>query len=1092
MPELFINCTERKQIMISYPSSPISHPNHVKTPAILVILCSIVLFAFILTPVSGDDTASAASQTGDSGATGSAGTAVASGSSVSGGGTALSAGSSTGSNPGSGAAGNADSASDSSTGSSSSGEGGIESSLSTGSSSVTSSGNEAVEITGSNTDLSSESTEPGEHLTDDEPATPATEEEGSPGFDLLSQEETTSLDQDEKDAGEESGEVEENPDEGEDVLGDDGESEEFSGEDDGLLGSGGGSATLFCGDLEVLADTTMITEQIPEVTGETVNEQLSSLCGEETGSGYWGDPVIDFASYNPNTAVVDTVNAGSNLNLKYDDAYGFGWVDAGTKNDRNDDYYQIGFDPVISTDPNAQTIGWFSKGWGDLFSLQSSISTSASYAIRIYATDLCIEGNGNTIDSTDTGISIGHWTSTPDQTGSGITIQNTDFAGTDGIRGDVRDGSDGGSLTVSDCTFDNSFYAIQVEAAGADAANDGDPGGNGGSVSVQNSVITSGILDIDVSGGETTEYGNSGSNGSDGPGGNGEAGGNGGSGGTITLDTIESSGNIQLRANGMDGSVGGNGGNGDEGSSSPSGFDGGDGAAGGNGGNGGTITVKNTITTGLLDIEGRGGNGGEGGWGGDGGDGSFGGTAGSGGDGANGGTGGQGGSITLESVEVTTNTLYLDIDGGTGGSGGNSGYAGDMHSGASPGSVGNSGSGGTGGAAGTLSGTTVTADQVSISADGGSGGIGGLGRVGSSRLDGAVDWGGAGGNGGNGGYGNIGGTVTLSSLTADQVTVGSSGGRGGNGGDAGDGGSGGTYRGGDGGDGGTGGNGADGRTTTITSSTLTSSTILTANGKDGGDAGDGGTGGDGNDDGSDGSAGSSGAGGNGGSVEFSSNTLGDAYSLTIFATGGNPAGYGGGYTAGNPVSVTDNTIQFENTEDWLKINLHGPGGTGTPTIRNNGPHRNDPANNGGTPQQHPGEGDPGDGDGLSQESGMAMSLSVQSAGVLPNPGAGEVTISLTLEQNGQVNIPPGSSVILRPSGSQGTDSGDITTAWSDDGTTLTASFPYPIPDTPGDYSYSFQPYMSQTTPAGDTILVPVGDPVTVVIHVAADGSVTVT
>lgn len=123
---------------------------------------------------------------------------------------------------------------------------------------------------------------------------------------------------------------------------------------------------------------------------------------------------------------------------------------------------------------------------------------------------------------------------------------------------------------------------------------------------------------------------------------------------------------------------------------------------------------------------------------------------------------------------------------------------------------------------------------------------------------------------------------------------------------------------------------------------------------------------------------------------------------------------------------------------------------------------------------------------------MAMSLSVQSAGVLPNPSAGGVTVSLNLVQNGQVSIPPGSAIILRPSGSQGTGSGDILTVWSEDGTTLTASFPYPIPDSPGDYSYSFQPYMSQTTPAGDTILVPVGNPVTIVIHVGADGSTTVT
>ena len=840
-----------------------------------------------------------------------------------------------------------------------------------------------------------------------------------------------------------------------------------------------GTVTTSGGNLEVLADTTMLTSEIPEISGETVGEQIVSLCGEEETSGYWGDHVIDFASYDPTTA--DTTPSATNVNLKYNDAYGFGWVDASTAGDKSDDYYQIG-----------TGTGSFETTWGTIFSILTDITTTASYAIRIYATDLLIEGNGNTVESADTGISVAHYISSPDQTGSGITIQNTDFSGTNGISGDVMDGTDGGSLTISGCTFDNSFYAIVVSAEGADATNNGDPGGDGGSVTVQNSVITSGILDVDVSGGETTGYGNSGSNGSNEPGGNGEAGGNGGSGGTITLDTIGSSGNIQLDANGMDGSSGGSGGNGDVGSSSPSGYDGGDGAIGGNGGNGGTITVKNTETTGYLDVSARGGNGGEGGYGGAGGDGTFGGTAGSGGDGKNGGTGGDGGRITFESVEVTANNLYLDIDGGTGGNGGHSGYAGNMHSGASSGSVGNSGTGGTGGAARTLSGTTVSADQVSISADGGSGGNGGLGRTGSSLLDGAVDWGGAGGNGGNGGDGKTGGSVTLSGLTADQVTIGSSGGRGGNGGDAGNGGSGGTYRGGDGGDGGTGGNGADGGTTTITSSTLTSSTILTANGKDGGDAGDGGTGGDGNDDGSDGSAGTDGAGGNGGSVEFSANTLGDAYSLTLFATGGNPAGYGGGYTAGNPVSVTDNTIQFENTDDWLKINLYGPGGTGTPTIRNNGPHRNDPANNGGTSQQHPGEGDPGNGDGSSRGSGMAMSLSVQSAGVLPNPGAGEVTITLNLVQNGQVSIPPGSAVILRSSGSQGTGSGDIQTVWSDDGTTLTASFPYPVPDTPGDYSYTLQPYMSQTTPSGETILIPIGDPVTIVIHVSTDGSVTVT
>jgi len=155
--------------------------------------------------------------------------------------------------------------------------------------------------------------------------------------------------------------------------------EEPSQEITGSLKGDTGTVTSSGENLETLADTTMVTEEIPDITGETVTEQLSSLCGEEV-SGFWGDPVIDFARYDPTTA--DTTPSATNANLEYDDAYGFGWVDYGNDGDKSNDYYQIG-----------KSDGSFDTTWGNIFTLQSSITTSASCAIHIRAANVLNSAN---------------------------------------------------------------------------------------------------------------------------------------------------------------------------------------------------------------------------------------------------------------------------------------------------------------------------------------------------------------------------------------------------------------------------------------------------------------------------------------------------------------------------------------------------------------------------------------------------------------------------------------------------------------------------------------------------------------------------
>jgi len=554
-----------------------------------------------------------------------------------------------------------------------------------------------------------------------------------------------------------------------------------------------GSGTTSSEDLAVLADTTMMTEVIPEVTGEMVTDQLSSLCGDDTESGYWGDPVIHFDSYN--AASPSTSPSGTNTNLAYSDVWGFGWVNVEDDGDDDDkksnDYYQIG----------TAATGWFNRFWGNIFSLQSSISTSASYAIRIFATDVKISGNSYSIESTadsGTAISIEHAISNPIQTGEGITIENAQITGTNGITGTVLNGNDGGKIAITDSNFDNTDYALNIDASGRDSTTvEGQPGGNGGTITVQGKESTiTGKVTLKANGGAGKDTDETPAT-------------NGGTAGTILVNVKEVNTdefNIETK--------GGNGGN-----ASAVLIDTGN---GGSGGKGGMIrfAIENDLKAGTFDASG--GNGGRGGLGGNG-------YKDNGHDGGDGGDGGDAGTVQIwasstEAAPLKTGIVYAKGgNGGTGGDGGKSLVAvggDDVY-----GIGGTGGDGGDGGNGGRID-IILTPGSLQIGLDAQA--IGGNGGDGGDRGRGDAD--GLGGNGGNGGDG---GHLSLWADTIDSITNLSI-----NGGDGGTGGIGGGSTGGFGGD-------APLATLYIESGSVPGTITATATGGNGGNDGGGGTQGNG-------------------------------------------------------------------------------------------------------------------------------------------------------------------------------------------------------------------------------------------------------
>lgn len=234
------------------------------------------------------------------------------------------------------------------------------------------------------------------------------------------------------------------------------------------------------------------------------------------------------------------------------------------------------------------------------------------------------------------------------------------------------------------------------------------------------------------------------------------------------------------------------------------------GLAGSNGGNV-QIQAGTNVTTGFIRAFGGGGGGG--------GDGDS-NTSGDGYSGGSGGDGGVGGT-----VEVTSNTGSIFINGdintsGGGGGGGGGGGAGaqGFFSGYNGGAGGSGGNGGNGGNIGIISSATISVSGPLLAAGGGSGGSGGTGGTGFGALNNApVEGGGGGGGGGSFGGGGGGGAAGGSIFLGGDGTMADGGAGGGGFGGGGGGGSGGFlpnrpgggYGGGiAGGSGGTGGTGA--------------------------------------------------------------------------------------------------------------------------------------------------------------------------------------------------------------------------------------------------------------------------------------------
>ncbi|MBN1167478.1 MAG: hypothetical protein JXA44_10170 [Methanospirillaceae archaeon] len=595
-------------------------------------------------------------------------------------------------------------------------------------------------------------------------------------------------------------------------------------------------------DLAVLADTTMLTEEIPEMTGDSVAEQVASLCGgDNTWTGYWGDPVIDFFAYsnNPdpsqiyNSEAQNPLNLKTYTNLRYDSSYGFGWVDDGILNDKSDDYYQIGTESgtfLLGDDDDDDDDD--ENDWGNIFSIVSDIATKASYAIRIYATDITIKGNGKNVQSSGAGISLD--TQDQQQLGDGIVIEEVNFAGTDGIVGTVRnwwydeetETEHRGDITITNCNFENTGVALDIDASGKDSGIIGDPGEEQITASGTGGTIT-------VAGADTTIKGDiilkaNGGNGMDGQfyGSDDDLmylpATDGGHGGTIEVDVkgVDSD-TINIRADGGTGGIfsgsqdermwGGTGWAGTEGDVSYVGF----GLP--NAGSGADINGGGVGTDGEL------GAGGDGGYG-------VNGYAASGSTYWSGSTLGADWAMGTDSdgnyirasdgqpmdpdnyPEKPTEDDYIVYlfragQGGQGGEGGTGGDAGDGGAGGDGGTIkfavdGDltdatfSASGGAGGDGGIhftadMGGETVHyCNSGGIGGTGGQGGTGGIGGIGGPVGDGGQ--GGAGGTGGNAGDGGDAGKVQIwASSISGTVNVKADGGAGGYGGDGGDGGAGG-------------------------------------------------------------------------------------------------------------------------------------------------------------------------------------------------------------------------------------------------------------------------------------------------------------
>lgn len=251
----------------------------------------------------------------------------------------------------------------------------------------------------------------------------------------------------------------------------------------------------------------------------------------------------------------------------------------------------------------------------------------------------------------------------------------------------------------------------------------GGSGGRGGNGGLGGKVIFNASISTDISGKIQTMGGIGGGGGSGGSGqngGSGNNGGNGGDGGEFYLNSplVSISGQIETR--GATGSYGGGGGRATFGS--------GKSGNGGNGGKAGNVELKVDDLTLSGKIIAKGGGGGTGGTG------RSGGYHGS--DGGDGGVGGKGGNINFEGDSLNfSGTIYAS--GGGGGTGGVGRYLG-----------GDGGAGGSGGDSGQIS---LLIKNLSINSGyiyllGGSGGSGNEGGSGSCPY-----LGGSGGEGGNGG-----------------------------------------------------------------------------------------------------------------------------------------------------------------------------------------------------------------------------------------------------------------------------------------------------------------------------------------------------